>query len=95
MGGHTFGKGCVQEYFDDHSGQGVLRLTTLLVALPDGSALQQVGLEPEWSLGLPAADEHEADLEGSPKGASGPGRPKPGRHGQRPLAPRARQNWAL
>ena len=72
LGAHTFGKGCVQEYFDDHSGQGVLRLTTLLVALPDGSALQQVGLEPEWLLGLPAADEHEADLEGSPKGASGP-----------------------
>jgi carboxyl-terminal processing protease len=72
LGAHTFGKGCVQEYFDDHSGQGVLRLTTLLVALPDGSALQQVGLEPEWLLGLPAADEHEADLEGSPMGASGP-----------------------
>jgi len=72
LGAHTFGKGCVQEYFDDHSGAGVLRLTTLLVALPDGSALQQVGLEPEWSLGLPAVDEHEADLEGSPKGASGP-----------------------
>ena len=72
LGAHTFGKGCVQEYFDDHSGQGVLRLTTLLVALPDGSALQQVGLEPEWSLGLPPADEHEADLEGSPRGASGP-----------------------
>jgi len=72
LGAHTFGKGCVQEYFDDHSGAGVLRLTTLLVALPDGSALQQVGLEPEWSLGLPAVDEHEADLDGSPKGASGP-----------------------
>ncbi|MEP7050447.1 MAG: S41 family peptidase [Pseudomonadota bacterium] len=72
LGAHTFGKGCVQEYFDDRSGQGVLRLTTLLVALPDGSALQQVGLEPEWSLGLPAAHEHEADLEGSPKGESGP-----------------------
>ncbi|HYQ03844.1 MAG TPA: S41 family peptidase [Polyangiaceae bacterium] len=72
LGAHTFGKGCVQEYFDDHSGAGVLRLTTLLVALPDGSALQQVGLEPEWSLGLPPADEHEVDLEGSPKGASGP-----------------------
>jgi carboxyl-terminal processing protease len=72
LGAHTFGKGCVQEYFDDHSGAGVLRLTTLLVALPDGTALQQAGLEPEWSLGLPAVDEHEADLEGSPKGASGP-----------------------
>ena len=72
LGAHTFGKGCVQEYFDDHSGQGVLRLTTLLVALPDGTPLQQVGLEPEWLLGLPAADEHEADLEGSLKGASGP-----------------------
>ena len=71
LGAHTFGKGCVQEYFDDHSGAGVLRLTTLLVALPDGTALQQVGLEPEWSLGLPLVDEHEADLE-APKGASGP-----------------------
>ena len=75
LGAHTFGKGCVQEYFDDHSGAGVLRLTTLLVALPDGSPLQQVGLEPEWSLDLPAVDEHEADLEGSAKGASGPGLP--------------------
>ena len=72
LGAHTFGKGCVQEYFDDHSGQGVLRLTTLLVALPDGTPLQQVGLEPEWSLGLPVVDEHEADLVGSPLGASGP-----------------------
>ena len=72
LGAHTFGKGCVQEYFDDHSGQGVLRLTTLLVALPDGTPLQQVGLEPEWSLGLPEVDEHEADLVGSPVGASGP-----------------------
>jgi len=72
LGAHTFGKGCVQEYFDDHSGQGVLRLTTLLVALPDGTPLQHVGLEPEWSLGLPQVDEHEADLVGSPAGASGP-----------------------
>jgi carboxyl-terminal processing protease len=72
LGAHTFGKGCVQEYFDDHSGEGVLRLTTLLVALPDGTPLQHVGLEPEWSLGLPQADEHEADLVGSPAGASGP-----------------------
>ena len=91
LGAHTFGKGCVQEYFDDHSGQGVLRLTTLLVALPDGTPLQQVGLEPEWSLGLPAVDEHEADLQGSPKGASGPdvriqaamgGVPWPSAHGK-------------
>jgi len=72
LGAHTFGKGCVQEYFDDHSGLGVLRLTTLLVALPDGTPLQQVGLEPEWSLGLPEVDEHEADLVGSPRGAAGP-----------------------
>jgi len=72
LGAHTFGKGCVQEYFDDHSGQGVLRLTTLLVALPDGTPLQQVGLEPEWALGLPEVDEHEADLAGSPTGVAGP-----------------------
>ena len=72
LGSHTFGKGCVQEYFDDSSGQGVLRLTTLLVALPDGTPLQQVGLEPEWALGLPRVDEHEADLPGSPHGVPGP-----------------------
>jgi carboxyl-terminal processing protease len=91
LGAHTFGKGCVQEYFDDHTGAGVLRLTTLLVALPDGTPLQQVGLEPEWSLGLPAVDEHEADLEGSPVGVSGPdirnraamgGIPWPSAHGR-------------
>jgi carboxyl-terminal processing protease len=72
LGAHTFGKGCVQEYFDDPSGEGVLRLTTLLVALPDGSALQRTGLEPEWPLVLPPVDEHEADLQSSAPGAVGP-----------------------
>ncbi|HEY2407784.1 MAG TPA: S41 family peptidase [Polyangiaceae bacterium] len=72
LGQHTFGKGCVQEYFDDRSGQGVLRLTTLLVALPDGRPLQRVGLEPSLPLELPETDESESDLDGSPLGAAGP-----------------------
>lgn len=46
-GAPTFGKGCAQEYVDDDVHAGLLRLTTLLFALPDGSALQRVGLVPD------------------------------------------------
>jgi carboxyl-terminal processing protease len=46
VGTTTFGKGCAQEYLDDEPHAGVLRLTTLLYALPDGSAVQRVGLAP-------------------------------------------------
>ncbi len=42
----TFGKGCAQEYLDDVAHLGILRLTTLLYSLPDGSAVQRVGLTP-------------------------------------------------
>ncbi len=53
VGERTYGKGCAQEYLDDRGLVGVLRLTTLLYALPDGSPVQGVGIEP--SLLLPAA----------------------------------------
>ena len=45
-GATTFGKGCAQEYLDDDAHAGVLRLTTLLYALPDGTPVQRVGLAP-------------------------------------------------
>jgi carboxyl-terminal processing protease len=46
VGTRTFGKGCVQEYIDDDAKVGILRLTTLLYALPDGKPVQRVGLPP-------------------------------------------------
>ncbi len=46
IGTITFGKGCAQEYLDDAARAGVLRLTTLLYALPDGAAVQRIGLTP-------------------------------------------------
>ena len=46
VGSTTFGKGCAQEYLDDDAHTGTLRLTTLLYALPDGTAVQHVGLSP-------------------------------------------------
>jgi carboxyl-terminal processing protease len=46
VGRSTYGKGCAQEYADDDARAGVLRLTTLLYALPDGTAVQRVGLSP-------------------------------------------------
>jgi len=60
VGDHTYGKGCAQEYLDDDARAGVLRLTTLLYALPDGSPVQKTGIFPEIKLSLPADDEAEA-----------------------------------
>ncbi|MCL2725827.1 MAG: S41 family peptidase [Polyangiaceae bacterium] len=47
IGAPTFGKGCAQEYVDDDAHAGVLRLTTLVYALADGSPVQRVGLVPQ------------------------------------------------
>jgi carboxyl-terminal processing protease len=65
VGARTFGKGCVQEYFDDKADVGVLRLTTMLFSLPDGSALQGVGLTPDVVLPLPSVSEREKILPGA------------------------------
>jgi carboxyl-terminal processing protease len=51
VGSLTYGKGCAQEYMDDDAHTGILRLTTLLYALPDGSPVQRVGLSPSLLLG--------------------------------------------
>lgn len=72
IGSRTFGKGCVQEYFDDVAGAGVLRLTTMLFSLPDGSPLQGVGLSPTFSLPLLPASERERAIVGSLKPWQGP-----------------------
>jgi carboxyl-terminal processing protease len=72
VGSRTFGKGCIQEYFDDRSGAGVLRLTTMVFALPDGSPIQGVGITPTVLLPLPAAPEREAALPGSFSAWTGP-----------------------
>jgi len=47
VGTPTFGKGCAQEYVDDDAHAGVLRLTTLVYALPDGTPVQRIGLIPQ------------------------------------------------
>lgn len=62
VGDQTYGKGCAQEYLDDDARAGVLRLTTLLYALPDGSPVQKTGISPEIRLSLPADDESEASV---------------------------------
>jgi carboxyl-terminal processing protease len=59
VGSITYGKGCAQEYMDDDARTGILRLTTLLYALPDGSPVQRVGLAPSlllgWGEGAPSS----------------------------------------
>jgi carboxyl-terminal processing protease len=74
VGTPTYGKGCAQEYLDDDAHAGVLRLTTLLYALPDGAAVQRVGLTPTIELSLdPVEDsEREATLAHAPPSWRGP-----------------------
>jgi carboxyl-terminal processing protease len=75
IGTRTYGKGCAQEYVDDDAHVGMLRLTTLLYALPDGSPVQRVGLTPTIEL-LPTSphgdDEREATLAHAPPTWRGP-----------------------
>ncbi len=63
IGATTFGKGCAQEYVDDDAHTGVLRLTTLLYALPDGTPVQRIGLTP--SLRFPFTATEPIDREAS------------------------------
>lgn len=72
IGVRTFGKGCVQEYFDDVVASGVLRMTTLQFVMPDGHPLQQIGLTPELSLPLPPASERESQITRQPITFEGP-----------------------
>lgn len=72
LGERTYGKGCVQEYFRDHTGGGALRLTTRQFVLPDGTAVQRGGLTPSLPFDFGEPTEHESDLPGSLAAVSGP-----------------------
>jgi carboxyl-terminal processing protease len=72
LGQPTYGKGCVQEYFEDDAGAGILRLTTRLYTLPDGSPVQRRGLVPVVPLVMPRVSEHEADVYGTLAAVEGP-----------------------
>lgn len=77
VGTATFGKGCAQEYVDDDAHTGVLRLTTLVYALPDGTPVQRVGLVPQIRFSFAAhadasSSEREANLSHSAPAWRGP-----------------------
>lgn len=72
IGARTFGKGCVQEYFDAVVDTGVLRMTTLQFVMPNGKPLQQIGLTPELLLPLAPALERESDITRQPITFDGP-----------------------
>lgn len=72
IGARTFGKGCVQEYFDAVVPSGVLRMTTLQFVMPDGRPLQQIGLTPDVSLPMAPALERESQITRQPITFDGP-----------------------
>ncbi len=59
VGMRTYGKGCAQEYLDDEAGVGVLRLSTLVYALPDGKPVQKVGIRPHIEMDFGLKEERE------------------------------------
>ncbi len=72
IGERTFGKGCVQEYFPDPIGAGSMRLTTMVYALPDGRAVQKVGITPTFPFSFGSGGgESEASMAGAPDAWSG------------------------
>jgi carboxyl-terminal processing protease len=74
VGTTTFGKGCAQEYIDDDADAGVLRLTTLVYALPDGTPVQRIGLTPtiRFPFSVQAPIDRESFLPHSPPTWRGP-----------------------
>jgi carboxyl-terminal processing protease len=72
LGARTFGKGCVQEYFDSVVTSGVLRMTTLQFVMPNGQPLQQIGLTPDLPLPLAPASERESQITRQPITFDGP-----------------------
>jgi carboxyl-terminal processing protease len=84
LGARTYGKGCAQEYMDDAANAGVLRLTTLLFSLPDGTPVQKVGVVPDIQLGLAPADESERQVTGTLEPWRGPDVRQRGRLGGPP-----------
>jgi carboxyl-terminal processing protease len=86
IGTRTFGKGCAQEYLDDDAAAGVLRLTTLVYALPDGTPVQRVGLTPtlRYPFAVESPGDRESGLPHSPPTWRGPDVRDPAvlRHGE-------------
>jgi carboxyl-terminal processing protease len=79
IGTPTFGKGCVQEYMDDDTHRGALRLTSYLYALPNGAPVQRVGLTPDVAFEFPTRS-NESEGSSRNTGPSWKGsdvRPKP------------------
>lgn len=74
VGTTTYGKGCAQEYMEDVVHAGVLRVTTLLYALPDGSAVQRVGLVPTYQFPFEPEEhiEREVTQANAPPSWTGP-----------------------
>ena len=62
IGAETYGKGCAQEYLDDDAHEGVLRLTTLVYALPDGASVQRTGITPTLKMPFLSGKEREKSL---------------------------------
>jgi carboxyl-terminal processing protease len=75
VGAPTYGKGCAQEYLDDDAHAGLLRVTTLLFSLPDGSPVQRTGLTPMIAFPFhdsDVGDDREAKIAHSPAAWTGP-----------------------
>jgi carboxyl-terminal processing protease len=75
VGAQTYGKGCAQEYVDDASSTGLVRMTTLMFAQPDGAGVQRVGVRPDIAIAFPSpldAKDREAELPRSAPAWSGP-----------------------
>lgn len=87
VGSRTYGKGCAQEYLDDAVGAGVLRLTTIVYALPDGTPVQRVGLIPTLQLDATDSGERESWLSASLPPWRGPDLREPSRIGEVPWPP--------
>ena len=104
LGATTFGKGCAQEYLDDDAQAGVVRLTTLLYALPDGTPVQRVGLVPQIRFPFGTTDRQRPRSRTAPRAAdmARPGRARSraagalrGRHMEHDLARPRRQRRPL
>ena len=87
LGSRTYGKGCAQEYLDDAVGAGVLRITTIVYSLPDGTPVQRVGLMPTLQLAVADSGERESWLLASLPPWQGPDLRDPSRIAEVPWPP--------
>lgn len=62
IGATTYGKGCAQEYVEDNAGAGLLRISTVVFCLPDGTPLQKTGIVPDFALDFGPRTDDESRL---------------------------------